>query len=71
MRWEIRICTISGAYPSFEENIKGSIEVGKLADLAVLGADPTRVDPMIIKDIRMERTIMGGVTIRSSAAKVV
>ncbi|MEC8960375.1 MAG: amidohydrolase family protein, partial [Chloroflexota bacterium] len=47
----------------FEENIKGSIEIGKLADLVVLGSDPTRIDPMGIKDIEVERTIVGGETV--------
>jgi len=59
----LQIYTINGAYASFEEDIKGSIEVGKLADLVVLGADPTQVDPMTIKDIPVERTIVGGVTV--------
>jgi predicted amidohydrolase YtcJ len=59
----LKIYTINGAYASFEENIKGSIEVGKLADLVVLGADPTQVDPMTIKDIPVERTIVGGKTV--------
>ena len=46
-----------------EEDIKGSIEVGKLADLVVLEADPNRVDPFAIKDIQVERTILGGDTV--------
>ena len=52
--------TRNGAYASFEENLKGSIEPGKLADLVVLGADPTQVDPLTIKDIPVEQTIVGG-----------
>ena len=59
----LKIYTINGAYASFEEDIKGSIQVGKLADLVVLDADPTQVDPMTIKDISVERTIVGGVTV--------
>jgi predicted amidohydrolase YtcJ len=59
----LRIYTIHGAHASFEENIKGSIQVGKLADLVVLGEDPTQVDPMGIKDISVERTIVGGKTV--------
>ena len=62
----LKIYTINGAYASFEEHIKGSIEVDKLADLVVLGADPTRVDPLTIKDIPVERTIVGGVTVYES-----
>ena len=37
--------------------------MGKLADLVVLGADPTQVDPFGIKDIQVERTIVGGKTV--------
>ena len=59
----LRIYTLNGAYAGFEENIKGSIEPGKLADLVVLGADPTQVDPLTIKDIPVEHTIVGGETV--------
>ena len=59
----LRIYTRHSAYASFEEATKGSIEMGKLADLVVLGADPTQVDPMTIKDIPVERTIVGGKTV--------
>ncbi len=59
----LKLYTLNGAHASFEEDLKGSIEVGKLADLVVLGADPTAVDPMAIKDIPVERTIVGGETV--------
>ena len=59
----LRIYTLHGAYAGFEENLKGSIEVDKLADLVVLGADPTAIDPFAIKDIPVERTIVGGKTV--------
>ena len=59
----LKLYTLNGAYASFEEGLKGSIEVGKLADLVVLGADPTAVDPMTIKDIPVERTVVGGDTV--------
>ncbi len=52
--------TVNAAYASFEEDIKGSIAPGKLADIAVLNDDPTRVHPERIKDIRVEMTIIGG-----------
>ena len=56
----IRVGTMNGAYASYEENIKGSIEPGKLADLVVLGQDPFKVDPMNLINIPVERTMVGG-----------
>ena len=51
--------TIGGAYASFEENKKGTIEVGKLADLIMLDGDPF-TDPGAIKDITVKLTIFDG-----------
>jgi predicted amidohydrolase YtcJ len=56
----LKVGTLHGAYASYEEHSKGSIEVGKLADLVVLEKDPTKVDPLSIIDIKIERTMVGG-----------
>ncbi|HKW66617.1 MAG TPA: amidohydrolase [Terriglobales bacterium] len=56
----IRCGTVNGAYASFEENIKGSISPGKLADLIVLGRDPFHADPASLLSIPVERTMVGG-----------
>ncbi|WP_417450444.1 amidohydrolase [Kordiimonas sp.] len=56
----IKIGTIHGAYASYEEKIKGSLEVGKLADIVVLDEDPTKADPFSLVDIPVERTMVGG-----------
>ena len=56
----LRCYTLNGAYASFEDRIKGSIETGKLADLVVLAEDPTAVSPEKIKDISVEATMVGG-----------
>jgi predicted amidohydrolase YtcJ len=56
----LRVWTLGGAYASFEEDVKGSIERGKLADFVILAADPTRVEADRIKDIAVERTAIGG-----------
>jgi len=55
--------TIWSAYQHFEEDQKGSIEVGKLADFAILAANPLTVDPMMIKDIEVVETIKEGKSI--------
>ena len=56
----LRVGTLNGAYTSFEEDRKGSITAGKLADLVVLGRDPLKVDPMALIEIPIERTMAGG-----------
>ena len=56
----LKALTIDGAHQYFEDNRKGSIEVGKLADLVILTANPTKVDPAAIKAIKVAETIKGG-----------
>jgi predicted amidohydrolase YtcJ len=56
----LRCYTVNGAHATFEEKIKGSIEVGKLADLVILGEDLTLVKPERIKDIPVIATMVGG-----------
>ncbi|MEJ5262702.1 MAG: amidohydrolase [Ignavibacterium sp.] len=56
----IKCYTINSAYAAFEENIKGSIVVGKLADLIVLSDDILTIDPVKIKDVQVELTVFDG-----------
>jgi len=56
----IRAVTITPAWTFFEDDVKGSIETGKFADLVVLGKDILTVDPMEIKDIPVLMTMTGG-----------
>ena len=58
----IRVNTLNGAYASHEEQQKGSIAVGKLADFVMLAEDPHTVKPERIKDIAIVRTVVGGTT---------
>ena len=57
----IRCCTYNAAYQSYEEKIKGSIEVGKLADLIILSDDILAIDPMDIHSLKVDLTMIDGV----------
>lgn len=59
----IKAITINGAYEYFEEDKKGSLKEGKLADLVVLDKNPLKVDKMDIKNIKVLETIKEGNTI--------
>lgn len=59
----LKVNTINGAYNNHEENIKGSITPGKLADYVVLAEDLHTVGPEKIKDIKIVRTVTGGKTV--------
>jgi len=56
----IRAYTFNTAYASFEDDIKGSLEVGKLADLVVLSDNLLQISPAKIKDVYVKSTIVGG-----------
>jgi predicted amidohydrolase YtcJ len=56
----LRMYTENGARTTFQEMIKGSITLGKLADLVVLSGDPIRLPVDKIKDIEVEMTILNG-----------
>ncbi len=59
----LRALTIDSAHMYQEEKTKGSLEVGKRADLVILDKNPLKVDPMAIKDIKVVETIKDGKTI--------
>lgn len=61
----LKAITKDAAYQYFEEGQKGTIEVGKLADLTVLSDNPLLVQPALIKDIKVLETIKEGATIFS------
>jgi predicted amidohydrolase YtcJ len=63
----LKMYTINNAYASFEESIKGSIEPGKLADMAILTDDILTCPVDQIKKIQSEMTIVGGKIVFSSA----
>jgi predicted amidohydrolase YtcJ len=67
----IKVWTLDGAYATFEENIKGSITPGKLADFVVLRQDPRKVSQDSIKDDVVEATYLSGQKVYSAPAKAV
>ena len=58
----LRAVTIDAAYQHFEDHEKGSLEVGKLADLVILSRSPLD-DPEHIDEIGVVETIIGGETV--------
>lgn len=59
----LRAITYNGAFQYGEEADKGTLEAGKLADMAVLDRNPLEVDPLEIRDIRVLATIKEGETL--------
>jgi len=59
----LKSVTIWGAYQHFEDDRKGSISEGKLADLVILSGNPVTVDPMQINKIVVLETIKEGKTV--------
>ena len=55
--------TVNGAYEYGEEDRKGTLEPGKLADLAILDANPLTADPMSIRDIKVLEPVKEGETV--------
>jgi len=56
----LALYTKNAAYASFDEKVKGTITPGKLADLVLLSDNPLTVEPEQIKEIKVEKTIIGG-----------
>ncbi|AIY67395.1 amidohydrolase [Pseudoalteromonas piratica] len=61
----LKSMTLWPAYQHFEENIKGSLKVGKQADLIILNKNPLKVAPETLKDLYVEQTISRGKTVYS------
>ncbi|MBP1764060.1 MAG: nfdA 1 [Firmicutes bacterium] len=67
MQEALRLYTINGAYASYEDAIKGSIEVGKLADLVILSEDIMTYPPEKVMDIQVDMTMIDGEVVYARA----
>jgi len=63
----LKLYTINAAYQMFDEEILGSIEHGKFADMVVLGRDILTIPSEEITDVPIDRTIIGGKTVYDSS----
>ena len=62
----LRAYTYEGAFASFDEDKKGVIKVGMLADMVLLDRDLTTIEPQTIRDTQVLKTIVGGRVVYSS-----
>ena len=63
----LRAATHGGAYCCFDEGRRGSLQVGKLADLIILSDDPLTIDLDAFRDLRVELTMVGGEVVHETA----
>ncbi|KXK00775.1 MAG: amidohydrolase family protein [Acidobacteria bacterium OLB17] len=61
--------TLGSAYAEYQENEKGTLEVGKLADLVILSDDIFVIDPVKIAEVKVLKTIVGGSVVFDSASQ--
>lgn len=59
----LRAVTVNAAYQYFEEDVKGSLKEGKMADMVVLDSNPLKVDPVDVKGIRVLATLKNGAVV--------
>ena len=59
----LRGYTIEAAYSGFEEDIKGQLKEGMLADFIVVSDDILRIEPQAFLDVRVEQTYVGGILV--------
>ena len=64
----VQAYTMGSAYAEFQENDKGSITVGKLADMVIVSEDIFSIDPTKIRDVKVLRTIVGGKTVWNASS---
>ena len=66
----VRMCTYNGYYTTFDERERGSLEVGKIADMVVLSGNPYEVDKSELKNLKVEQLYLGGEKYKSCKDRV-
>lgn len=66
----VRMCTYNGYYTTFDEKERGSLEVGKIADMVILSDNPYTIDKSKLKDLKVESLILSGKKYRSCKESV-
>jgi predicted amidohydrolase YtcJ len=56
----VQAYTMGSAYAEFQDQEKGSITPGKLADMVIVNDDIFQIDPVKIRDVKVTKTIVGG-----------
>lgn len=67
----VRMCTYNGYYTTFDEKERGSLEIGKIADMVILSENPYTVDKNELKNLKVEQLILGGHKYHSCKENVV
>ena len=66
----LRMCTYNGYYTTFDEKNRGSLEVGKVADMVILSDNPYEISKEKIKGINVEKLILAGKDYRSARRSI-
>ena len=56
----LRMCTYNGYYTTFDETERGSLEVGKIADMVILSDNPYQMDVTKLQDLQVEQLLLQG-----------
>ena len=65
----MRAYTMGSAYAEFQENVKGSITIGKVADLVLLSRDIFKIDPNEIENVNVVLTMVDGRVVYEARAR--
>ena len=67
----LRMCTYNGCFTTFDDKERGSLETNKIADMVILSANPYEIPKNEIKDLKVEKLILGGKDYKSAKRPVI